>query len=286
MQFVFLNGEFVKPEEAKVSVFDTGFYYGDGVYEVALLAGRRIVDLESHFARLKYVLKEVKFNNAPSLDSLTQMIKNLVEKNTNVKDGLIYLQITRGVMDNSYSDIRKIEKPTVLAYIVPVNLEFDVYKKGINCELVEDVRRYRRDIKMISLMPMNLARMEALDKGYDYVIFKDRQTKAVTEGASSNIFIVNDEGVVLTHPVSRKILSGCTRKKAIEFLKAGGYEVKEQEFFEEDLLNAQEAFITGAIKLFAPIISVNGEKIGSGKFDVAEFCMKKYQAFISAFPVI
>lgn len=286
MKFVFLNGEFIQSEDAKVSIFDTGFYYGDGIYEVALLAGRKIIDLEGHFARLKYVLKEVKFNNSPSLDYLKDVIEKLVLKNSDIKDGLIYLQITRGMMENRYGDLRQIQSPTVLAYILPVNLEFDVEKKGINCELIEDPRRYRRDIKMTSLMPMNLSKIDALNKGYDYVIFKDRNTKAITEGASSNIFIVNQESVILTHPTGKKILSGCTRKKAIEFLKAAGHEVKEVEFFEEDLLEAKEAFITGAIKLFAPILTVNQIKIGDGSMEVAKFCMGKYQDFISTFKAI
>jgi D-alanine transaminase len=189
-------------------------------------------------------------------------------------------------MENRYNQLQEISKATILAYIIPYDISFDAEKKAVKCELVEDPRRYRRDIKMTSLMPTNLAKISTQEKGYDYVIFKDRQSKAVTEGASSNIFIINQEGVVLTHPTGKKILNGCTRKRAIEFLKAEGFEVKEQEFFEDDLLDAKEAFLTGAIKLFAPIESVNGEKIGNGDYEIAKFCTKKYQDFILTFPKV
>jgi D-alanine transaminase len=286
MSIVFLNGAFLPAKDAKISIFDTGLYYGDGIYEVALLCDGRIVDIESHFARLKYVLKEAKFNNVPPLEEIKEMLKNLVLKNKGAKNGMIFLQITRGIMENRYSKLKDIEKATIIAYIVETEISFDVAKKAVSCELIEEPRRYRRDIKMTSLMPMNIAKMQAQEKGYDYVIFKDRATKAITEGASSNIFIITKDGIILTHPTGKKILSGCTRKRTIEFLKEAGYEVKEQEFFEEDLLDAKEAFLTGAIKLYAPIKSVNGEQIGSGEFKIAEFCMKKYEEFIKTFPQI
>jgi D-alanine transaminase len=286
MNTVFLNGEFLQAKDAKISIFDTGFYYGDGIYEVALLQDGRIVDLESHLARLKYVLKEVKFNNVPSIQEIGTLLHELVKQNKETKTGMIYLQITRGMMENRYNKLQDIAKATILAYIVSCDVSFDTLKKAVKCELIEDPRRYRRDIKMTSLMPMNLAKISAQEKGYDYVIFKDRQSKAVTEGASSNIFIITKEDVVLTHPTGKKILSGCTRKRTIEFLKAEGFEVKEQEFFEEDLLDAKEAFLTGAIKLFAPIESVNGEKIGNGEFEIAKLCTKKYEDFIKTFPQV
>lgn len=280
-----MNGSFVSKEDAKVSVFDTGFYYGDAIYEVVLLHDGAVVDLESHFARLKYVLKEVKFNNLPTSEELTKIIHELVERNKEVKNGMIYLQITRGLMENRYADLRSIAKPTVIAYIVPTEIEFDILKKTpLKCELIEDPRRYRRDIKMTSLMPMILAKINSKEQGYDYTIFKDRITKAVTEGISSNLFIVNESGMVLTHPTGKKILNGCTRKKIIEFLKAAKIEVKEQEFFEDDLLAAKEAFVTGSIKLIVPIESINGEKIGSGTAgEVASLCAQKYHDFALTF---
>jgi D-alanine transaminase len=285
MNTVFLNGDFLPANQAKVSIFDTGFYYGDGIYEVALLCDGRIVDLESHLARLKYVLKEVKFNNVPTIPEISEIIVQLVKKN-DFKNGLIYLQITRGVMENRYEKLQNIQKPTILAYIVPTEIHFDAEKKAVKCELVEDPRRYRRDIKMTSLMPMNLAKMQSQEKGYDYVLFKDRQSKAVTEGASSNIFILNQDGVILTHPTGKKILSGCTRKKAIEILKNEGFQVKEQEFFEEDLLDAKEVFITGAIKLFVPVFTINGQEIGEKTCEIAKLCSKKYEEFVGTFPKI
>jgi len=287
MNIVYLNGEFIEKEKAKISIFDTGFYYGDGIYEVALLHDGRIIDLESHFARLKYVLKEVKFNNVPSLESIQKILHELVLKNKEVSNGMIYLQITRGVMENRYAKSKDIQTPTVVAYLIPMELKYEnLEERALNCELIEDPRRYRRDIKMTSLMPMILSKMDSNEKGYNYIIFKDRASKAITEGASSNLFIITQENLVLTHPTGKKILSGCTRKRAIEMLKAEGFEVKEQEFFEEELLNAKEAFLSGAIKLFVPIKTVNGEKIGDGNFEITKLCLSKYMNFISTFPKI
>ena len=257
MNKVFMNGEFVNSQKAMVSVFDTGFYYGDGIYEVALLLGGKVVDLEGHLSRLVYVLSQVKFNNAPSIDEVRSVVFELVKQNSHIKSGMIYIQITRGMMENRYGKLKDIPKASFIAYINPVDVHFDIQKKCLNTKLIEEPRRFRRDIKMISLMPMNIEKMKATEEGYDYVIFKDRESKAITEGASSNVFIVNSKNEILTHPIGNKILSGCTRKKAIEFLKAEGLKVREEEYFEEDLLNAKEAFLTGAIKLFVPLISVN-----------------------------
>lgn len=283
MSIVFLNGNFIKSEDAKVSIFDTGFYYGDGIYEVALLCDGKLIDIDGHFERMEEVLLKVKFNNVPSIQELKRLSHEVVAQNKQVKNGMVYVQITRGVMENRYSKITSIEKPTVLIYTIPTSLEFDVTKKVIKCELIEETRRYDRSIKMTSLMPANLAKIHAYEQGYDYVLFKDRASKAVTEGVSSNIFIVSKEGMVLTHPLGNEILSGCTRKKAIEFLREEGIKVEERKFYEEDLLNAKEAFVTGAIKLFTPIEIVNGKKIGDGNFAIAKFCMEKYVEFIKTF---
>lgn len=286
MDVVFLNGNFVPKEDAKISVFDTGFYYGDGIYEVTLLKDHRIIDLELHLARLKYVLKEVKFNNPPSAENLKTIIHELVLRNKEIKDGIVYIQITRGVMEYRYDRLQDIKHPTLIAYIVPIQTNLNVKSKAVKCELIDDPRRYRRDIKMTSLMPMILAKIQTQDAGYDYTIFKDRISKAVTEGASSNLFIVNDDGTVLTHPIGKKILNGCVRKRVVEFLRDEKFSVKEQEFFEDDLLNAKEAFLTGSIKLIAPIESVNGQKIGDGSATIAMLCMEKYLSFIETFPKV
>jgi D-alanine transaminase len=281
MNTVFLNGKFMPAHKAKVSIFDTGFYFGDGIYEVALLCERRIVDLESHLNRLEYVLKQVAFNHAPTKEKISKMVYKLAKRNSHISNGLIYIQITRGVMECRYDNISDIQTPTVLAYIINANVRFNVKDKLTECLLIEEPRRYRRDIKMTSLMPANLAKLEAYDKGFNYVIFKDRETEAITEGVSSNLFIVTQNDEILTHPTGMKILDGCTRKKAIEFLENKKYKVKEEEFFEEDLINAKEAFLTGAIKLFAPIVKVNGNYIGNGEFKIAQFCTDEYKEFIN-----
>lgn len=280
MSIVYVNGSFVNANEAKISIFDSGFIYGDGIYEVALLYNGKIIDLESHFTRLTYVLTQVKFNNVPSLEELKTIFEQLVQFNANVKTGMLYLQITRGVLPSRYAKPQESERASIIAYLVECNVKLDALPKPIDCALVQDPRRERRDIKMISLMPMVLAKYEAIEEGFNYVIFKERERGAISEGASSNLFIVNKKNEVLTHPTNNKILAGCTRKRAIEFLKEEGFVVKEEEFFEEDLLNAKEAFITGAIKLFVPIGSVNGKIIGEGKNEVVNLCLQKYSLFV------
>lgn len=283
MSVVYINGEFVNSKDAKISVFDTGFYYGDGIYEVALLLEGKIIDLESHLERLKYVLNEVQFNNAPTTDEVKDIISLLIKHNPDAKTGMIYIQITRGVMENRYNKLQDIPKASVVAYIHEVNVHFNIEHKSVKVKLIEDPRRFRRDIKMTSLMPMTLEKMNASKEGYDYLIFKDRESKAITEGASSNIFIVNSQNEILTHKIGNKILSGCVRKKTIEILKKEGFVVKEEEFFEEDLLKAKEAFLTGSIKLFVPILSVNGVNIGNGNYEIAKLCNQKYKDFIETF---
>jgi D-alanine transaminase len=279
MSAVFLNDRFVDGSEANVSVFDTGFYYGDGIYEVVLLYDGKVIDIDSHFKRLEFMIKEGKFSGTPSLDEFRKIVNELVKRNPETKTGMIYIQVTRGISENRYIKLNDLKKPTVVAYITKIDVNLEEIKK-VKAALVVDPRRYRRDIKMISLMPANLAKMEAYEKGYDYVLFFDRQTKAITEGVSSNIFMVTKENVVFTHPISKKILSGCTRKKAIEFLREEGFEVKEEEFFEEELLETKEIFVTGAIKLFVSVESVNGIEIEGGSNEVATLLMNKYKKFI------
>ena len=139
---------------------------------------------------------------------------------------------------------------------------------------------------MISLMPMNIEKIKAKKEGFNYIVFKDRESNAITEGASSNIFIVTKQNQILTHPIGNKVLSGCTRKLTIKILKEKGFDVAEKEFFEEDLFSAKEAFLTGAIKLFAPIKSIDSKIIGDGEFKITQLCTNEYKTFIDTFPKI
>lgn len=284
MEVVFLNGEFIEADKAKVSIFDTGFYYGDGIYEVALLYQGKAIDLDSHLARLEYVLAQVKFKGTPSISELKKVIHELLLRNSSVKCGMIYVQITRGIMENRYLNPLTLEKPTIIAYIMPVPIEFDITKKyPLKCKVEFDPRRERRDIKMISLMPSVLSKIGAYEEGYDYAIFKDRITNSITEGLSSNVFMAHENGRIFTHPVSNKILNGCTRKRAIDILRTRGYIVEEKEFGEKEFLQAKEIFLTGAIKLFVPVESVNGNRIGDGKYELCSQCLSDYKNFAQSF---
>ena len=144
--------------------------------------------------------------------------------------------------------------------------EFKVVRelKQWNCKLIDDPRRLRCDIKMISLMPMVLAKYESEVEGYDDVMFYNPRVNSITEGSSFNVFIVKD-GKFITAPLGNELLPGCTRHRVIELCKQAGKTVEERYYTKEELENADEVFVTGSIKIIVSVVKVNGKNIADGK---------------------
>ena len=208
-RIVYLNGEYIKESEAKISVFDRGFLFADAVYEVTAVLDSMLIDNPGHYARLARSAKELGIKLNVSADELSQIQRDLIAKNGLV-EGVIYLQLTRGTeSDRDFSYSEDIQ-PTLVLFTQARNLvESPIATKGIKVISIDDIRWRRRDIKTTSLLPACLAKHAAHEAGADDVwMIEDG---FVTEGGSSNAYIVTQEGKLVTRPLSNDILHGITR---------------------------------------------------------------------------
>jgi len=285
---IYFNGAYCKPEDAKISVFDAGYYFGDGIYEMILLYEGKVVDLEPHLDRMEKITKEVRFKNVPSREYITSCIKEVARLNPHIRTGSIYIQLTRGCTPRSHHFIDLDLKPNMMIMIREFSHDiYNVVNSKLNCMLQPDQRRYRRDIKMISLMPMVLSKLEAEENGFDDLIYYDRESKAITESSSSNVFIVRQDGVVVTHPLGVELLHGTARKHAIDFLREEGVTILEEKFYANDLFAAKECFFTGSFKWPSSVVSVNNVKIGDGEIgEITKLVHKKSFEFINSCPTL
>ncbi|HHI69912.1 MAG TPA: D-amino-acid transaminase [Rhodobacteraceae bacterium] len=261
---VYLNGEYMPEGEAKVSIFDRGFLMADGVYEVTSVLDGKLIDFDGHAARLERSLKELDMASPISMDDLLEVHRELVRLN-GIKEGMIYLQITRGAPDDRdfvFPDPAKVPSTIVLfTQNKPGLADNPVAKKGIKVISIEDQRWGRRDIKTVQLLYPSMGKMMAKAAGADDAwLVEDGK---VTEGTSNNAYIVKG-GKIITRELSNDILHGITRKAVLRFAREAQMEVEERSFTIEEAQNADEAFITSASTFVMPVIEVDGAKLGDG----------------------
>ncbi|WP_319534455.1 D-amino-acid transaminase [uncultured Vibrio sp.] len=262
-RIVYLNGKFLAESEAKVSVFDRGFLFADAVYEVTAVLDGKLIDHEGHLARLERSAKELGIKMPVTGEQLMDIQRQLIEKNGLVEGG-IYLQLTRGNegdRDFSYSD--KIE-PTLVLFTQSRNLiDSPKAQTGIKVISFDDIRWRRRDIKTTSLLPACLAKQVAHDAGAEDVwLIEDGH---VTEGGSSNAYIVTQDNVLVTRPLSNDILHGITRASLMTLAKELNLTIEERFFTIEEAYQAKEAFISSATTFVWPVVAIDDKPIGSGK---------------------
>ena len=278
MSKVFLNGEFIEENEAKVSINDAGYYFGDGVYEVILLYKGKLIDKERHLDRLEACFKKVYFKNCPTKEEILKNIEKLLELNKNTTTASIYMQFTRGTAIRTHSFYNLNLTPSCLIKMIPCEIS-DQINHVWNCQLINDPRRFRCDIKMISLLPMVLAKYESEQNGYDDVVFFNPRVNSITEGSSFNVFIVSKDNKLITCPLGEQILPGTMRAKVLELAKDNGIEVEERFYSKEELFDAKEVFATGSIKIIVPITKINNINIGNG--EVGDITQKMYKDYIN-----
>lgn len=257
---VFLNGEYCKAEEAKVSIFDRGYLFGDGIYEVVPVINGKVIDKAPFFERFDGSLKKIQLKAPYSHEEIMAILNTLIEKNHLVEGG-IYMQVTRGVAPREFyfPDV----PTTFMAFIFKKEIiHSPLATQGIKAVSVNDIRWKRRDIKSISLLGQVLAKEEAHQKGaYEGFMVEDG---FVTEGTSSTAYIIKD-GVIITRPLSNSILPGIRRKLLMQYTKENNIKVEERPFTIEEVLHADEAFISSATVFVLPIIEFDGKPIGNGK---------------------
>lgn len=264
-QIIYLNGEYVTEHEAKISVFDHGVLYGDGIFEGIRLYNGRIFRCEDHVKRFFSAAKAIMLNIPLTPEEITEVICETCRKN-GLKDGYIRLVCTRGKGDLGVSP-ENCERPSVFCIAANIKLYTDeMYENGM--KIVTAVQRRNKatildpQIKSLNYLNNILAKIEANRAGAAEALMLNHDG-IVAECTGDNIFIIKDE-VVLTPPTYVGILDGITRKTAIEVAKKLGYEVKETEFTLFNVYNADECFLTGTAAEAIAVTSVDGRTIGSG----------------------
>ncbi len=262
MRIVYVNGGYVPEDEAKVSVFDRGFLFADGVYEVTSVIGGKLIDFTSHISRLERSLGELSISLAANYDELLEIHRQLVARNS-LDEGLIYLQVTRGAADRNFV-FPPPDTPATLVLFTQAKqiLDNPAAKTGICVATIEDLRWRRRDIKTVQLLYPSLAKMAAREKGADDAWLTE--DGVVTEGTSNNSYIVTKDGVIVTRDLSTAILSGITRKAVLECARRLQMKVEERRFTVKEALSAAEAFITSASGFVIPVVKIDGSDIGNG----------------------
>ncbi len=252
---IFLN------RKGKISIFDRGFLFADGVYEVTAVLNGKLVDYDPHMERLERSLKELRIGWPCSKDELKAMHLEMVKRN-GLKEGIIYMQITRGAADRTFN-FPKDAKPTLIAFTQSMVLaENPNAVTGVKVVTIPDIRWARRDIKSVMLLAPVLGKQEAYERGANegWMV----ENGFVTEGTSSNAYIVKD-GKVITRELSNSILAGCTRRSLFRLAQEHGIAIEERAFTPEEAYAADEAFLTSASQFVMPIVEIDGKRIGGGQ---------------------
>ena len=258
---VYVNGEYVPEEEAKISIFDRGFLFADGVYEVTAVVNGKLVDYDPHMERLERSLRELRMAWPCTKDELRAMHLELVRRN-NLSEGIIYMQVTRGVADRQFN-FPKEAKSSLVAFTQEMKLVDNPNAvKGVRVITTPDLRWARRDIKTVMLLAPVLGKQEAYEQGAQegWMV----EDGVVTEGTSSNAYIVKD-GKVITRGLSNSILAGCTRRSLFRLAAEHGITIEERAFTPEEAYAADEAFLTSASQFVMPITEIDGHRIGGGQ---------------------
>ena len=263
-RIAYVNGRFVPQGEAVVHIEDRGDQFADAVYEVWALFDGKLSDAEGHFARLERSLGELRIDMPMSRAALTLVLKEAVRRNR-VSEGLAYLQVSRGVATRDHAFPAPGTPPSVVITVSRVDRAASEARaaKGVGVVTAPENRWGRCDIKTVGLLPNALAKQKAREAGAVEAWFVD-DLGLVTEGASSNAWIVDGDGVLRTRDTNCNILRGVTRLSLIDVIREAGLKVEERPFTPQEALEAQEAFITGAGTLVLPVVSVDGKPVGKG----------------------
>jgi len=264
MRTVFVNGDYLPEDAAKISIFDRGFLMADGVYEVTSVLQGKLIDFEGHAVRLERSLNELDMGMPCTIDELLEIHRELVRVNE-IDEGLVYLQITRGSdgdRDFAFPD-PEATKPTLVLFTQskPGMANSAASQKGAKIISIEDIRWGRRDIKTVQLLYPSMGKMMAKKVGCDDAWMVEEGF--VTEGTSNNAYIVKGNKII-TRGLSNDILHGITRAAVLRMAKEAQMEVEERSFTIEEAKEADEAFTTSASAFVMPVVEIDGATMGDG----------------------
>jgi D-alanine transaminase len=264
-RIAYVNGRYAPMGEAAVHIEDRGYQFADAVYEVWALFGGKLADPQGHFARLERSLGELRIAMPMSRAALTQVLRETVRRNR-IREGLVYLQVSRGVARRDHPFPNPPVRPAMVITVSATDRAASEARaaKGVGVVTIPETRWGRCDIKTVGLLPNVLAKQKARDAGAVEAWFVD-DLGFVTEGASSNAWIVDAQGRLRTRDTNANILRGVTRSSLLDVIRGEGMEVDERPFTPADAIGAKEAFITGAGSLVLPVVTVDGKPVGEGK---------------------
>jgi D-alanine transaminase len=259
----YVNGSFVPLSEARVSVLDRGFLFADGIYEIAAVLDGKLVDNDSHLARLERSVGEIALPLPETIDRIKEIQKELVARNQ-LDSGLVYVEVTRGADAGRDFTFPKGVTPTLVIFTLPKDIvDAPSAATGIGVITVPDIRWARRDIKSIALLAQVLAKQAAAEAGCGEAWMVE--DGVVTEGGSSSAFILTQDDVLVTRNNSNAILPGCTRKAVVKLAEERQLRVEERAFSVEEALAAKEAFITSATAFVQAVVTIDGKPVAGGK---------------------
>lgn len=261
-RIAYVNGNYVAHADAQIHVEDRGYQFADGVYEVAAICRGRIIDEEGHLERMKRSLRELQMA-MPMAETPFKLVCRETLRRNRLHNGILYIQISRGVARRDHPFPENVKSALVMtarAIPWPENADDD---KGAGVSTVADIRWLRRDIKSISLLPNILAKQAARENGAYEAWFVDGDGM-VTEGSSTNAWIVDDQGRIVTRQLDENILGGITRATVLKLARANSIEIVERPFTVKEALAAPEAFLTSTTSFVRGIIAIDGAPVGDG----------------------
>ncbi|TCO71174.1 D-amino-acid transaminase [Rhodovulum euryhalinum] len=262
-RIVYVNGEYLPEDQARVSIFDRGFLFADGVYEVTSVLDGKLIDFQGHAARLERSLGELDMAAPVTMDELLAIHRDLVKLN-NVEEGMVYLQITRGAAaDRDFVFPDPAATPSTLVMFTQSKglIDSAAAKTGIKVISIDDIRWGRRDIKTVQLLYPSMGKMMAKKAGVDDAWMVE--DGVVTEGTSNNAYIVKG-GKIITRHLGTEILHGITRAAVLKMARESQMEVEERPFTIEEAKAADEAFVTSASTFVTPVVAIDGVALGDG----------------------
>jgi D-alanine transaminase len=260
-RIVYVNGNYLAEDQAMISIFDRGFIFADGIYEVSAVLGGKLVDCEAHLGRLSRSCAEIQLPLPWSTAELVEIHKELITRN-NLVEGGIYLQVTRGPADREFTFPTQTQPSLVMFTQARSLADNPLARTGAKVVSCEDIRWARRDIKSVGLLPQVLAKQYAATKGAQEAWMLD--DGVVTEGGSSTSWIVKGDKLI-SRPLSTAVLPGITRRAVLAYLEESGFTFEERPFTLAEALTADEAFYTSANAFVMPVIEIDGHRIGGGQ---------------------
>lgn len=262
-RYAYVNGRYVPHDQAAVHVEDRGFQFADGVYEVITVQNGRLVDEEGHVRRLDRSLSELEMARPMSSRAMALVMRRLVRQN-GVRDGIVYLQVTRGVAPRDFKYPKGIQ-PTLVMTTRHMNLDpRERIEQGVPVVTIPDIRWKRRDIKSVALLPQAMGKQKAAEAGA-FEAWQVDDDGNVTEGCSSNAWIVTNDGTLVTRHANNNILNGITRQSLLRLADEAGIPFEERPFSVAEAQQAREAFISSATTYVTPVTSIDGQPVGDGK---------------------